>query len=170
MSGLGSSGQAMPVGEAARPANVVERSVLRAFLVAPLIKNVVLWIVVAITMLVSTGGAVRFSFSTGFWWFAGGALIVSYLIAATLGVIVHVICVKLGFCRFRHYVVAGLLGGLIPAALWGLTVSPQWAFPRVVAMGTYTVPSALVVAIVVWLMVFWRNPPRRSTVDLDAFS
>jgi hypothetical protein len=169
MSGPGGHGQAAPVGEAPRPENVVERSV-RAFLVAPLIQNVVLWIVVAVTMLVSTNSAVRFSFSTGFWWFAAGALIVSYLIAATLGVIVHVICVKLGLWRFWHYVLAGLLGGLIPAALWGLTVSPEWAFARVVAMGTYTVPSALVIAIVVWLMVFWRNPPARSMANVDAFS
>lgn len=169
MSGIGSAGQATPVGDAPRPENIVERSV-RAFLVAPLIQNVVLWIVVAITMLVSNAGAVRFSFSTGFWWFAAGALIVSYLIAATLGVIVHVICVKLGLWRFWHYLLAGLLGGLIPAVLWGLTVSPSWALARVVAMGTYTVPSALVVAVVVWLMVFWRNPPARSAVDLDTFS
>jgi hypothetical protein len=169
MSGDLSSGQAAPVGAPARPQNIVERSI-RAFLVAPLIQNVVLWIVVAVVALVGSDGAVRFSFSTGFWWFAGGALIVSYLIAATLGVIVHVICVKLGWWRFWHYVVAGLLGGIIPAALWGLTVSPSWALARFVAMGTYTVPSALVVAIVVWLMVFWRNPPARSASDLDTFS
>jgi hypothetical protein len=34
----------------------------------------------------------------------------------------------------------------------------------------YFVPSALVVAVVVWLMVFWRNPPAHSTADIDAFS
>jgi len=168
MSNDGVSGEAMRVGEAARPENIVDRSV-RAFLVAPLIQNIVLWIILAVWMLVGAGGAIRFSFSTGFWWFAGGVLLVSYVIAATLGVLVHVMCVKLGLWKFRHYLLAGFLAGAIPAIVWGFAVTSQNPGYRALGAAAYFVPSALVVAVVVWLMVFWRNPPR-STADLDEFS
>jgi hypothetical protein len=169
MSDEGGSDQAVPVGAPAHPENIVDRSV-RAFLVAPLIQNVVLWIIFAVWMLVGKGGAIRFSFSTGFWWFAGGVLLVSHVIAGTLGVLVHVMCIKLGFWKFRHYLLAGLLAGAIPAIVWGFAVTSQNPGYRALGAAAYFVPSALVVAVVVWLMVFWRNPSPRSTADLDAFS
>lgn len=162
--GQAASGSGRP-----RPERIIERSV-HAFLVAPLVQNLVLWLVVLVWTTAVGGTGVRLTLSSAFWTFAAGMLIASYLISATLGVVAHVICVKLGLWRFWHYVLAGLLGGLIPAALWGLTVPSRWALARVAAMGLYTVPSALVVAVVVWLMVFWRNPPQRNTVDLNAFT
>jgi len=153
----------------APPENIVQRSV-RAFLVAPLIQNAVLWAIIMTWTIVGTVGAVKITFSIGFWLFAAGTLIVSYMIAGTLGVLVHVLCVKLGFWRLWHYLLAGFLAGTAPAALWGLAIASPPSVSRMTELALYFVPSALVVAAVVWLMVFWRNPPMALIPDHDVFS
>jgi len=169
MSADGGPERVAPNDGKARPEDIVGRSV-RAFLVAPLVQNVALWAIVMTWTSVGTGGAVKLTFSSGFWLFAAGTLIVSYLIAATLGVLVHVICVKLGFWRLWHYLLAGFLAGAAPAVLWGLAVASPPSISRMMGLAIYFVPSALVVAAVVWLMVFWRNPPAARIPGPDVFS
>lgn len=169
MNADGGAERASPEHDKARPENIVERSV-RAFLVAPLIQNVVLWAIVMTWMIVGTGGTVKITFSSGFWLFAAGTLIVSYIIAGTLGVLVHVTCVKMGFWRLWHYLLAGFLAGAAPAVLWGLAVAGRPSISRMTGLAIYFVPSALVVAAVVWLMVFWRNPPVARAPNPDVFS
>ncbi|MDH3236023.1 MAG: hypothetical protein OEQ29_21075 [Alphaproteobacteria bacterium] len=169
---MNADGGAEPVSsehDKAPPENIVARSV-RAFLIAPLIQNAVLWTIFITWMIVGTGGAVRIAFSSGFWLFAAGSLIVSYIVAGTLGVLVHVTCVKLGFWRLWQYLLAGFLAGAAPAVLWGLTIASQPSISRMTGLAIYFVPSALVVATVVWLMVFWRNPPVARAPDPDVFS
>ena len=155
--------------EPARPQNIVDRS-LRAFFVAPLVQTAAIWIAFAIIAVVNSGGDVKLTMSSGFWKFVAMGLVVSYVVAGTLGVATHVICVKLGFWRLWQYLLAGLLAGSIPLLLLGLALSGKAANARMIGLAVYSVPSALVVAVVVWLMVFWRNPPARSTADVDAFS
>ena len=142
----------------ARPQDIVDRS-LRAFFVAPLVQTAAIWIAFAIIAVVQSGGEVKLTMSSGFWKFVALGLIVSYVIAGMLGVATHVICVKLGFWRLWHYLLAGLLAGSIPPLLLGIALSGKAANARMIGLAVYSVPSALVVALVVWLMVFWRNPP-----------
>jgi len=147
-----------------RPANVTERSVY-AFLVAPLIQNVVLWAGIFVFVSVSTDRQLPIKLDQGFMWFVGGSLLVSYLIAATVGVIAHVLCVKLGFWRLWHYLLVGFLAGVLMALCWGLFITARPSAVGIFGPAAFFVPSAVVIALVVWLMVFWRNPPVGSGVD-----
>jgi len=132
---------------------------------APLIQNVVLWAGLVIFMSASSGQQLPIKLDQGFLWFAGSALLVSYLIAATIGALAHVICVKLGFWRLWHYLLAGFIAGALMAVCWGLVLHGRPSAVGIFGPAAFLVPSALVVSLVVWLMVFWRNPPVRGGSD-----
>jgi len=164
-------GTGLPVGKSGqlRPENVVSWSLL-GLAVAPVVQSSLLWACVIAWATLVSGQELGASGPIGFWTIVGFGVIISYLVTATFGLATHVICYRLGFWRLWQYLLAGLLAGMLPAVLWGWLVAYQSVGERMLKMAVFTVPSAIVVSAVVWLFVFWRNPPPRSDVDLKAFS